>query len=209
VIFPHLLVCGGAIIPCGPDVWQFLKSGLPSLAVYASVAAYAALVALLLWAPRVRKRSAILACRIAAAVLTLPLAVATPVIGFGLLLASGDPPAQTRTAISPRGNEATLRYQAGFLGRDYTEVLLKSRNGCRHVRVLSHAGPSWFDDPKIEWIDDHHLHLTYHARRDDPQRCERQVDDVVVNCSASPWPASNDEPGASSTTSQDSSSPAH
>ncbi len=180
-------------MPCGPDIWQSAKAEMPLLAFFGGFAAYLAIVVFLLWAPRVRDRSARIVCRVAGGLLALPLAVVAPLAGFGILLGSGDPPAQTRTVASPRRQEATLEYQAGFLGRDHTEVILKSRNDCRHTRVLSHAGPSSFDDPQIEWLDNEHLQLTYHTRPDDLQQCVKQVDNVSVTCVAIPWPSSTGE----------------
>ncbi len=181
------------MMPCGPDIWQSAKSGVPLLAFCGGLSVYVAIVVFLLWAPRVRNRSARIVCRVAGGILALPLTLAAPVVGFGALLISGSPPAQTRTVASPLRQEATLKYQAGFLGRDHTEVILKSRNDCGHTRVLSHAGPSSFDDLQIEWLDNEHLQLTYHTRPDDLQRCEKQVDDVSIKCVATPWPSSTGE----------------
>jgi hypothetical protein len=90
----------------------------------------------------------------------------------------------------PDGQQAELNYDAGFLGRGYTKVTLKRSGCCRHIVVFWHGGPSWFDDPKIEWLDNRHLRITYHTRRDDPQHCEQKMGDIAVACISSPWPDS-------------------
>jgi predicted membrane protein len=150
--------------------------------------AYLMIVALLLWAPKVRTRALRIASRIFGVIVLLPLLFVVPVTFFGFLLASGNPPAQYRVVSSAHGQEATLIYQAGFLGRDFTEVKVKRTECCQHVRVFSHSGPSGFDDPQIEWLDDRHLRVKYHTRVNDRQHCERMVGEIQVDCVGSSWP---------------------
>ena len=125
--------------------------------------------------------------RVLGAAAVIPGVIALPTVLFGLMLISGDPPPQTRTIQSPTGQQAHLIYQAGYLGRDHTEVRLKHTGCCRHEIVFWHAGPSGFADPKIEWLDNRSLRITYHARPDDPQHCKKQVKDIVITCVAKPW----------------------
>jgi hypothetical protein len=120
----------------------------------------------------------------------VPLVFVLSTVLFGLLLASGNPRTRSRSVWSADEQEAKLSYDGGFLGRDYTEVRLKRTGCCRHVVVFWHSGPSEFDDPKIEWLDNRHLRITYHTRRDDPQHCEQKMGDIAVACISSPWPDS-------------------
>src|SRR6266480_3396309 len=92
-----------------------------------------------------------------------------------------------RIVRSQNGQEAKLSYSGGFLGRDYTEVTLKSPGCCRHVVIFLLAGSSWFDDVRIEWVDDHHLQLTYHARSSDQQHCEQRVGEINIVCTSLEW----------------------
>jgi hypothetical protein len=185
-------------MPCWPDVWEHIESLGPMIGGFVLLVAYTALVALLLWAPRLRKRWIRITSRLLGAAGLVPLIVVIPGIVLGLALNAGNPSAKTRVTQSPDGQQAKLSYSAGFLGRDYTEVTLKHIGCCRHITVFSHSGPSWFDDPKLEWRDNHHLHITYHARLGDPQHCENKVGDITITCASLPWPDSSSAPPASS-----------
>jgi hypothetical protein len=150
--------------------------------------AYGTGVIYLLWAPRVRGKKLRLALRITGVVALLPLLISLPATLLGVFLASGNPPAQTRVVVSPRGDQATLIYHAGFLGRDYTEVRLKRSGHCQHVQVFWHSGPSWFVDPQIRWVDDTHLEIQYHTRADDPHYCAGTSNRIRIECEGTPWP---------------------
>jgi hypothetical protein len=156
--------------------------------VFASLAAYIALVSLLIWAPRLRRRWQRITSRVIGGLGAAPLVVALPAVLFGVALASGNPPTKSRVVKSPTGEEATLNYSAGFLGRDYTEITLKKAGCCRHVPIFSHNGPSSFDDPQVEWMDNKHLHITFHTRPDDPQHCEQHVESTFITCTALLFP---------------------
>lgn len=149
--------------------------------------AYVALIVLLLWAPKLRGRWLRTASRILGVAAVVPIAVILPGLLLGLALAMGNPPTQTRTAQSQDGQRATLSYDAGFLGRDFTEVSLKPTGSCRHTTVFWHGGPSFFDDVKMEWVDNRHLRLTYHSRSGDPQHCEQQVGETTIVCTSLEW----------------------
>jgi hypothetical protein len=66
-------------------------------------------------------------------------------------------------------------------------VSLKVSGCCRHITVFRHHGPSTFTDPELEWRDDHHLLITYHARPGDLQHCEKLVGQVTIVCTCIPW----------------------
>ncbi len=175
-------------MPCWPDIWHHFKRLLPMLVVLVAVFGYASLVALLLWAPKLRQRWLRITSRILGfAGVVLLLIILFPML-LGFMFAMGNPPTQSRTVQSRGGQQATLKYDGGFLGRDYTEVTLKKEGCCQHVPIFWHSGPSWFDDVKIEWLDETHLRLTYHVREGDPQHCEQRVRDTMVLCTSLPWP---------------------
>jgi hypothetical protein len=175
---------------CWPDVWDHVKSFLPVLGVLSSLLACVTVVVFLLWAPKTRKRWLLITSRIIGAAGAVPLGFVLIAVLFAVLLNSGNPPTRTRIVQSPDGQQAKLSYDAGFLGRDSTTVTVKHAGCCRHTVVFWHEGPSWLDDPKIEWLDNRHLRISYHTRPDDPQHCEQQVWNIAVVCISSPWPDS-------------------
>jgi len=177
-------------VPCWPDVWNHIKLELPQVAFFASAIGYLALVVLLLWAPKLRRRWLRITSRVLGVVATVPLIVLGPAFLLGLMLASGNPPTVNRTVRSQSGQEARVSYNAGFLGRDYTEVTLKSPSCCRHTRIFWHAGPSFSEDVKVDWVDSQHLHLTYHARSTDPIHCEQRYGEITIECTNLGWPSS-------------------
>jgi hypothetical protein len=183
-------------VPCWLDLWDYLKRFLPAIGLLA----YIAVVAVLLWAPRLSRRWLRITSRVIGAAGAVPLIVLLPALFLALALSAREPSAKTVTTQSPDGQQATLNYQAGFLGRDYSEVTLMRPGGCRKT-VFSHSGPSFLDDPKLEWSDNHHLRITYHTRPDDQQRCETQVGETSIVCTSLPWPfSSKDQPSSSVTT---------
>ncbi len=177
-------------MPCWPDVWDQIKHLTPVIGAFVVLVAYTALVALLLCAPKLRKRWQRISSRLLGAAGLVPLVFVILVILLGLGSNGGNPPTKTRV-IQRHGQQAKLSYSAGFLGRDYTDVTLKQTGCCRHITVFSHSGPSWFDDPKLEWHDSHHLQITYHARPGDPQHCENKVGEITITCTSLPWPSTS------------------
>lgn len=107
-------------MPCWPELWDEFRSALPGVELVVSMIAYIALVALLLWAPRLHKRWQLITARLVGAVCVVPMVIVLPVLFFGSLLASGNPSPKSRIMRSPDSQEAKLTYYGGFLGRDYT-----------------------------------------------------------------------------------------
>jgi len=175
-------------VPCWPDIWDHIKQELPRVGFLASAIGCVALVVLLLWAPKLRRRWLRIASRVLGVAAAVPLATLGPGFFLGLLLASGNPPTVSRTVLSQNGQEARVSYNAGFRGRDYTEVALKSPSCCRHTRVFWHGGPSSLEDVQIDWVDNEHLHLKYHARPTDPVHCEQKDGKVTIVCTSLGWP---------------------
>ena len=173
---------------CWPDIWLHVKRLLPMLATLAVVLGYALLVALLLWAPKIQKRWLLITSRVLGAVgLALFLVALVPMF-LGSMFVAGNPPRQSRIVLSKEGQQATVNYDAGFLGRDYTEVTLKKAGCCRHIPVFSHSGPSELNDMTVQWIDENHLHLTYHMRPGDLNHCEPIAEQINIVCTPLPWP---------------------
>lgn len=137
-------------------------------------------IVLLLWAPRVRWPWLKILLRIIGGLAASFLIV---VIGFGLLFTWGDPKPQYQTIDSPSGlHKATLTYQAGFLGRDSSEVEITTKKSCKRLTAYTYEGPSNITDTAMTWVDDSHLQIKYQLDRDRYQRCETQIGDVKVTC---------------------------
>ncbi len=171
---------------CWPDVWEHMKRELPLIEVWVSLFAYLMLVGLLLWAPKLKKPWMKITSRLLGFVAIAPL----PLLIFGIMLGSGSPPMQNRMVKSLNGAEATLNYEAGFLGRDFTEVLLKKNGCCRHRQIFWYAGPGYFDSTQMQWIDNNHLQISHHARISDPVHCEQISENIVITCTRLQWPIS-------------------
>jgi hypothetical protein len=157
------------------------------LPFWGGAVAYVAFVAFLLWAPAIHRRSLRNASRLLGVLGLIP----GGLFILALLMTGGLPgqgvPEETRTIQSADGQVATLIYQAGFLGRDQTEVKLKRAGCCRHITVFWHFGSSAFDDPKVDWQDSHHLRIVYHARAGDDDHCESHIADIAIVCKAESW----------------------
>jgi len=174
-------------VPCWPDLWLHFKNLVPLMGTTVAIILYIVFSIFLISAPRLHTRWKIVTSRALGVVCLAPLVIALPAIVFGVALGSSGPPAQTRTVRSSDGQEARLSYQAGFLGRDYTEITLKRAGCCRHTVVFWHQGPSWFDDPKMDWLDNRHLQISYHSRPVDPQHCDQQQGDISIVCKPIPF----------------------
>jgi hypothetical protein len=175
-------------MPCWPDVWEHAKEILPKIGVVAVLLVFAVIIAILFWAPLLQKRWLRVSSRILGAVMLLPFLMLVASLIFGFMLAGGNPPAQSRTARSSDGDEATVEYYGGFLGRDFTSVTLKRLHQCPHVRVFWLQGSSFFDDVQLVWLDNRHLQISYHASRDDSQHCENRAGEITISCLSQPWP---------------------
>jgi hypothetical protein len=168
---------------CLPDVSDHVKRLSPLIDGLALLLAYLATVAQLLWAPKVRGALRV-ALRILGAAGIVPLVMVLPIVAW---LALAVPRTESRVVNSGDGQQATLNYDSGFLGRDYSEVTLKQPGSCRHVTVFYHFGPSELSDPELEWVNNGQLRITYHARSEDPQHCVDHIGSTSVVCASKPW----------------------
>jgi len=157
------------------DLWReiawWLAGPIPILIV----------IALMLWAPRVRRYWSKVLLRIFGG---LAASFVVVVVGFVFLLSFGDPKPQYHISDSPNGlHRATLTYQAGFLGRDVSIVEIASKNKCKRYKAYVYDGPSDLTRTTVAWMDDSHLVIKYHPDHENRyQRCEKQAADVIVAC---------------------------
>ena len=137
-------------------------------------------IVLMLWAPRVKRQWMKNLLRIVGG-LTACFLVA--IIGIGLLITSGDPKPKYQLVNSPNGkHRATLMYQAGFLGRDFSTVEITNANSCKRITAYVYKGPSELTTTEVTWRDDSHLEIKYRLDHEHYQHCETQAADVSITC---------------------------
>lgn len=164
-------------MPCWPDLWNYI---LRMRWVLGGALVIVAMIVLLLRAPGIRWRWARIALRVFGAAIGVIILVT---VGFGALLASGNPEPQYRKIASPSGvHEVTLMYSAGFLGRDFTSVKITNRGCCQHFTAYEYAGPSDADSTTMKWLDDSRLEIRYYPDPDRSQQCKTRVAGVTIIC---------------------------
>ncbi len=163
-------------MPCWSELWHNVtESGW-----LFELAGIFSLIALSLWAPGLKWRWLRIAFRVAGGVALL---YVLAIVAIGMLLSSGDPKPQYRTIISPNGMyQATLTYQAGFLGRDNSRVELTKTGRCRHFAVYDYEGPSSLAGTTMRWLDNSHLEVEYRADPNRYQECASKASGVRIVC---------------------------
>lgn len=165
-------------MPCWPDLWNRIWENR----WLAAPAMFLIMVALMLWAPNIRRRWLLILLRVTGGV-AASFFVALVCLGLGL--AAGMPKPQYFTVRSPRAlHQATLMYQAGFLGRDFSRVQVTKTGCCEHFTAYEYAGPSDLRSTRVIWLDDSHLQIQYFADANRRQHCETRVADVLITCTA-------------------------
>jgi hypothetical protein len=165
-------------MPCWPDLWNTILG----LRWFAWPALILAVIVLLIWAPAVKWRWLRVVLRILGGSAALCILA---VIAFAVALNAGDPKPEYRTVSSPNGlHEATLFYQAGFLGRDLSSVEVTKKGCCQHFTAYEYDGPSDLDSTTMVWLDDSHLQIGYRLDPYRYQRCETRVADIIVTCTS-------------------------
>ncbi len=163
-------------MPCWPDLW----SRILGLRWMAEPALVLAVIVLLIWTPAVKWRWLRIVLRVFGGTAALFVLVT---VGLGMALNSGNPKPQYRTVTSPNGShDATLTYQAGFLGRDFSSVKITKKGCCQHFTAYEYAGPSDLTSTTVVWVDDSHLRIEFRADPDRYQHCESHVADVTIIC---------------------------
>jgi hypothetical protein len=165
-------------MPCWPDILHYI---IRMRWVLGETLLAVAILVLLLWAPGVKWRWARLLMRAVGVIIGAFILV---VVGFGELLASGNPKPEIRQVASPTGaHNATLTYSAGFLGRDFTSVEITNRGCCEHFTAYEYSGPSEINGTTVVWLDDSHLEITYDVDSQGRfQKCQAGVANVTVIC---------------------------
>jgi hypothetical protein len=165
-------------MPCWPDLWnEILRLGWLIGLLFALV-----LLTFMLWSPGIKWRWLRISIRIVAGLAAI---LIVPVAGLALLFVATDTKPEYRTVNSPTGlHQATLTYHAGFLGRDFSQVRIKSKSCCKHFTAYEYAGPSDITETKMTWIDDSHLQIEYYSDPERMQHCQKQVADVLIICKA-------------------------
>jgi hypothetical protein len=170
-------------MPCWPDLW---REALSLWRLYVLIL-FLAVIALMLWAPRVRWFWVRVLLRLiggAAALLVLV------VFGFVALISSKDPKPEYRTVTSPSGShQAILKYQSGWLAMDTTRVSLTNKGCCQHFIVFEYDGASDPSAVTMTWIDESHLRITYYSDPREYRRCVSQVRGVSIVCNPVDWPS--------------------
>lgn len=172
-------------MPCWPDVLHYI---VRMRWILGTSLLLLAIIVLLLWAPGVRWRWARILMRVVGVAIGTLIVV---LVGFAAMLNSGNPKTQYRQLASPTGvHNATVKYSAGFLGRDFTSVEITGRNCCEHFTAYEYAGPSDINGTTLKWLDDSHLEITYYADTAGRfQQCHTRVANVTVTCTARRWNA--------------------
>lgn len=178
--------------PCWPQIWDvFVHIRWDLIAL---IVAVPGLMLYLLWAPGVRRKWMKNTFRFIGGLIAGCLLVASPAVLLGVLFAAGNPPSQYRSFSSPDGRyTARLEYDAGFLGRDYSEVTVKTRDCCRRIRVFSYDGPSDMTTMHLKWLSDTRLQVTYNGDTDRYQTCTEHSGSLTVACVRMPWPEAKQE----------------
>ena len=163
-------------MPCWPELWSRLVGlrwmAWPALVIAVSV--------LLIWAPAIKWRWLRIILRVFGGTAALCVLV---VVGLGMALNWENPKPRYRTVTSPSGShDATLTYEAGFLGRDFSSVEITKKGCCQHFTAYEYAGPSDLEGTTAVWVDDSHLQIEYRADPHRYQHCENRVADVTIIC---------------------------
>ena len=170
---------------CWLDLWEWIRK-LEFIVIPIVVVG---LVAFMLWSPvrLIRRRWLRITLRCIAAVPGTAIAIASPALVLGFLLASGDPPPSRRFVPSPDGEtKARLEYQAGFLGRDGLTVTLGKAHSCHCEVAYQHFGPDDFSATDLIWVDSSHLQISYFADRDHIQTCHDTAENIRIECIVKP-----------------------
>lgn len=163
-------------MPCWPDLWN----SAVELRWLAWPILILVVIVLLIWAPGIKIRWLLIAMRLVGGAAALCIFA---LLSFPLMLIAGRPKPQYRTVISPTGSHAaTLKYSAGFLGRDFSNVRITKNGCCQHFTAYEYLGPSTLEGTEVTWVDDSHIRIQYRFDSARAQHCERHVADVVVIC---------------------------
>jgi hypothetical protein len=170
-------------MPGWPDLWREVLG----LWRFYILVAFFAVIALMLWAPRIWWFWARVILRIVGGAVGV---VALLVVGVVANLAAHDPKPEYRTVTSPSGvHRAILKYQSVWLAMGYTQVRITLKCSCRHFNVFEYGGASDITATKMTWLDDSHLRITYYADPREFQRCISHAAGVTITGVPFAWPS--------------------
>jgi len=166
-------------MPCLANLWEY-----KFFIFYGGLAVFALLGILIALAPGVKRRWLKNALAIVGALVAGPAVfVFVVAAGLSILVWLSNPGPQYRSVESPDGaHTATVKYQAGFLGRDASYVWITKKGRCKHYRAFTYYGPSWPDETKMIWRDSTHLRIQYALDLNRRQKCDSHAADVEIIC---------------------------
>ena len=89
-----------------------------------------------------------------------------------------------RATVSPDSKHIAYHYyQAGFLSRDITSVLVGKRWDIHPEAVYEYAGPSDWTDTQVNWLGNNRLVIRYFLDNDSRlQQCTTAAAGILVQC---------------------------
>jgi hypothetical protein len=113
--------------------------------------------------------------RLVAAIFVLPLIVFI----IDLIVDKSRP----RIFISPDSQHiAKYSYDAGFLGRDFTAVVVGGRWSTQFVNVYEYEGPSDWNGTEVRWLNNERLLIRYYPDPERFQQCKTEAEGISVQC---------------------------
>jgi hypothetical protein len=132
-----------------------------------------------LFTARSRRRWITVGMRLGGSVMILPL-----VLGVLLFASMASCSSRPRVLISPDARHvAEYKYEAGFLGRDATYVMVRKKWSILPDEAYGYLGPSDWSLTEVSWIDNSRLRIRYYPDTQSRyQVCNARAAGVVVEC---------------------------
>jgi hypothetical protein len=166
--------------------WYGIWSAIQHYFGFAIACLLLTLAGLAIWAPRLQPRWLRYTVRAIGICVAIP---ASLLVLLGAFVVFGATPAQYKIVSSPADTyQARQEYDAGFLGRDFSEVTIKKHGCCWRYRAFALRNPSSLGNIHLKWLDDHHLQISYiyFGPGYGSATCRSSVDGVKVTCIALP-----------------------
>lgn len=163
---------------CWYNLWKATQHYIP----FAIACLPALLAGLAIWAPRLQPRWLRYSVRAIGICIAIP---AVLLVFLAALFVFGAAPAQYKTVSSPTGMyQARQEYDAGFLGRDFSEVTIKKHDCCWRYRAFTLENPGSLGSIRLKWLGDHHLRISYLYMGPGygSAKCYAKVDGIAVTC---------------------------
>lgn len=155
-----------------------IRHVLPALICILIIIGLASLAIILLCTGKVQRIWAVVAARVAGVFLLLPICLLSL-----FLIAFVGCNERPRLIVSPdRRHVAEYSFDAGFLGRDATNVIVRKSWAITSQSAFSYFGPSGWDEADVKWIDNNHLRIRYYPDPERSQDCSTSAAGIVVVC---------------------------